>query len=315
MNKNALVNLTDENTLIGTYVMVESFLRNNAWFNGDIVLITEHCIDVKKLEPFYNLYKNTKVIVPDCKKYLNAKKHFYTNVSNEIKKFFGVENPNEILGGVWPHMLKFEAFGFEEYDRVVFYDSDILIVGDIKDAFFNDYDFVICDDRTERPPYNKNDKRIYEPLFNLNLGIRMNDNITYLNSGFFSIKSPKKEYVQELLEIAENYTITGVFFWGRCVDQDVINIFLWNKNVALFGMEYNSIQFHYNDFYNRIITSEKAIHYIIVKPWLNFNKDLLPENEPLRLFFNEYIRSMWLGELKYVDKDAVKLFGYEDLLN
>ena len=49
MNSNyALVTITDEKTLIATYVMIESFLRHNTWFDGDIVLMTDKKICLEK---------------------------------------------------------------------------------------------------------------------------------------------------------------------------------------------------------------------------------------------------------------------------
>lgn len=260
------------------------------------------------------MYNKTKIFVPEKHIYQKAIDHLYNDLSEEIKAIFLVDDPKKVMNGVWPHMLKFEAFGMEQYNRVVFYDSDMLFVGDIKEAFFNDYDFIICDDRTERAPYNENDKRRRQPAFNLNLGIRKYDNITYLNSGFFSVKSPKKEYVQELIDIAEHYKITGTFFWGACCEQDAINIFLWDKNAVLFGMQYNAVQFHYNDRYNRKITSEKAIHYITsTKPWLDNEAETI-QNDYISNFQNKYIKSLWRDELKYVDNEIIKLFGCYNLL-
>lgn len=282
--KYALVTLSDTNFLLPTYVFIKSFLEHNKWFEGDIVILISENISTEDTLIFFNLYSKIKFISPDQTKYKEAIRHIIEDFPE-----------NGITSGYWPHMLKFETFGLEEYDRTVYYDSDVLVVGNIRDAFFNDYDYIICDDRTERPPFDKMDKRCSEPLFNLNLGVRKFDKKTYLNSGFFSVKNPKKSKVNSLIKIAENYQYDGKFYIGYCIDQDVINIFLRNKNTYLYGFEYNALQMHYKTKYNRHLTTEKSIHYLTgYKPWLgNFKYEFY------------YIHKFWYDEVKSIKPEIV----------
>lgn len=286
VNKYALVTLSDSKFMTPTYVMIKSFLKHNQWFKGDVVIIIYEEIQEEKKIAFLNLYDKVKFYEPDTEKYNNAVERFSSDFSENVP-----------ICGMWPFLLKLEAFGLEEYDRVVFYDSDMLFVGDIKDAFFNDYGFCICEDRTTRPPFYKNDKRYRQPLFNLELGITKYDGRSYLNSGFYSIKNPNKDYLKELIKIAENYEVDGKFYTGDCIDQDVINTFLKDKDTYVFGIEYNALQCHYDEKYGRKLTTEKAIHYFThMKPWRGDYDERY-----------KYIHDIWRKEYNEINEDIRKI--------
>ena len=187
---NALFTISDDRFAFATYVMISSFLEHNKWFDGDIVVLLNSPLSEKSTKHISELYNKIELRVVDEEKYVNALDHF---------------KQQDSLFRYWPHMLKFEAFSVEKYDRVVFLDSDILVLKDISRLFLNDYDYVICEDR------------VREEQFELGLGERQWDGVTYLNSGVFSVKSPRKENFDELISIAESYEVNCKFF-GECCE-------------------------------------------------------------------------------------------------
>lgn len=146
-NNYALVTLADNGYTIPAYTMIKSFLKHNAWFEGDVVIIQKGEFQKEAEDNLKSLYDKIIFYRPNETIYQKAIKRF--EQCNEK-----VLNLCELY---WPHMLKFEVFGMEQYDRVVFYDSDMLFVGDVKEAFFNNYHFALCVDdntalRLKEPP-------------------------------------------------------------------------------------------------------------------------------------------------------------------
>jgi len=241
MASSAVFTITNDAYALATYVMLRSFLEHNAWFDGDIVVLTDSGLSEESGKHIQEISNRVKIHACDSGKYKKAIEHFKS------------------LGGTfryWPHMLKFEAFCAEEYERTVFLDSDMLITGDISRLFHNDFPYVICEDRTE------------DVDFELGLGEREWDGNTYLNSGVFSVLRPKKENFEKLISLAENYDLCGLTM-GSCCEQDVINEFLrGEEGVVLFGIEYNAVHGFYADEKGRRLTSEKIVHYFTdMKPW------------------------------------------------
>lgn len=264
--KIAVCTVSDNNFALVTYTMLYSFLKNNSWFDGDIYVFTEGITDNNQI-PLKHLYPNVKIVIPDLTKYEKALANFK---SFDNMGIYDPETHEYFLGFAryWPHALKFEAFGLEGYDRVVFLDSDILVLGSLKELFEIDADFGFAKDTAA------------EKDFSLDAPICKWDGETNLNSGVFSIRAPKQEYLSQLIEMGEHYMFKR---WrGQCCEQDIINEFLVGKNVVNIGVKYNAVQDFFADSTKRKITTEKVVHYFtIVKPWLGFYEDF------------DYIHEFW----------------------
>ena len=255
-NNYALISMADNNTTIPIYVLLKSFLEHNKWFKGDIVIIQVDEFDAEATEALNSLYNKIVYYRPDHGPYLKAKKQFDDGNKALLNRYTLY----------WPHMLKFEAFGMEQYDRVVFLDADMMVVGGIKDAFFNDYEFCLSSDDIS--------------IFSLDEPKQWKGD-TYFNSGFFSVKEPKKVWRDMLITLITNYEIkeenlgTGIpWYTGACPEQDSINRLVKGRNVMDYGTKYNALQWYYQDTFKRKLTKEKIVHYFgIQKPWRCIWKD------------------------------------------
>lgn len=123
--KSCVSTLTDDNFIIGTKVLIKSFLVNNQWFNDDIVILYDE-LEEKNILELKNIYDNIvlkKIQIEDYSKNKNCNKH-------HLKTYY-----------------KFEAFNLKDYDFTLFLDSDTLIIRDIKylynlnDSFWVGLDF------------------------------------------------------------------------------------------------------------------------------------------------------------------------------
>jgi lipopolysaccharide biosynthesis glycosyltransferase len=91
----------------GTRVMIKSFLLNNNWFKGDILIITADSYIEKKLRkfPFIKTVKPSTLIQKAIE-----------NLCIELPKYSDIKD----------RFYLFELFQLEQYDRVLYADSDVL---------------------------------------------------------------------------------------------------------------------------------------------------------------------------------------------
>ena len=123
----------------GAIVTLYSFLKNNAWFNGDIVI---GCLDkngfrlsAENREKIGNLYYKTKFIDIKAEDFYDI----FKNMSLRSMRNVGFEMV----------ICKFQIFRMHEYDKVLCIDSDMLIVDDIRELFENDIEFGAAPDKID----------------------------------------------------------------------------------------------------------------------------------------------------------------------
>ncbi len=117
-SKYCLATVTSENYFQWTMTMIYSFVKNNSWFEGDIVLI---CKDLPAdMINDLNLFKSVKFIEPsgELLKQIDL-------LAAEVPKF-------KNLGA---RFFSLEIFRLGDYQKVLFLDSDMVVVKSIEEIF------------------------------------------------------------------------------------------------------------------------------------------------------------------------------------
>jgi len=116
--KYCLATVTSQNYFQWTMTMIFSFLKNNPWFGGDIVVI---CKDLPpEMIGDLRLFDRLKIIEPsgDLLKKIDI-------LVNEAPKFEKVSS----------RFFSLEIFSLHNYDKILFLDSDMIIVKSIEEIF------------------------------------------------------------------------------------------------------------------------------------------------------------------------------------
>ena len=230
----AIYTVSNDNYAEVTAVMLYSFLYNNQWFDGDIVVICdngERCgLSESNRAWFRSLYD---------------KVFFYEVNPREYDK---IVSHTQIMGrNVLYSMLfyKLEIFRMFEYDQIVFLDSDVVVNKDIKELFYNNETAVIAVEDGLKPMSG------------------------YFNSGVMSIsmKHIDRNVFSKMVNLCETYdnnSFTNICSnKGVSMDQDIINEII--TNVRLVGNEYNFSPYYCKGDINMV----KIFHYYGgAKPWL-----------------------------------------------
>lgn len=246
--KNCLFTLCDDKFTDFCGVMITSFLYNNKWFNGDIIVVyKEESLsqeNINKLQKISNLIKFHKIIERD-----------YEN--NVFDKAYQCVHPN--LKNTFYKFEIFRDFFIEKYDKCLFLDSDVIVTKDIKELFETDCDFGWC-------------KEYYSNTLTENGGIVSPD---YFNSGVFIFNCKKihgNDFLNLLFNFIKNENYTNNFkrlgsVGGVLGDQDVLNelVFEYFKNIAFFDNKiYNFRVYNDNpDVENLEIMKNAKIFHII----------------------------------------------------
>lgn len=274
-SKYALCFITNTLYANGVCVGIYSFLENNKWFDGDIVIIDYGSIDEVSRNKMLSMYNKLYFKKADDPRYALIRDRSQKFQEEELKK----PVPTSIYA--FPYIYKIEAFGLEGYDRVVFFDSDLLVFDDVRYLFDNDYDFAVCRD-------------LWEDNYTMPESWRNPGDL--INSGVMSIKSPSRALFEEVINEAINFEKDDIYK-GLCYEQDSICKFFDKKTVRLLSFEYNfpQILFIYKN--NLKVTTQKIVHYYgPFKPW---------EQDDNRA---DYINSFYRDTLKKVNEKVNKDF-------
>jgi hypothetical protein len=129
MKKMAIATVTSPSFVPGTLVLIHSFLKRNSWFNGDIVIITEglkpgqadlfrNFPNISFRNPGNNLLLCLASLCNALPAYCKRRKWFYS----------------------------IEVFNLKGYDKVFFFDSDMLVVSDLFEIMMLPDDLMACSD-------------------------------------------------------------------------------------------------------------------------------------------------------------------------
>ena len=277
MKKYCFCTLSDDKFIKGTQVLLFSFLRFNKWFNGDIIVFynTDFSnLSHKSKNDLLKIYKNIQ--------FINCQKLEY----QQIKIKYQNTNKQRFIQS----LLTFEIYDLENYDRVVFMDSDILILGDIHKVFDNKHHFIGTED--DRNNYNAKSK-LY----------KINTQRPYFNGGFVSIDLNilKQKHTKGLLSYALNADINHLYF-----EQYFSNEYFKDKtDLYLIEKKYNVLKrFWPNGKEEEIKTlllenKPLGLHYVGGKPWTN-TKDGKNYKFLNQLWINEYNLLTKINDITFV---------------
>lgn len=295
MEKYCLCTCVNDRFVKGAEIMIYSFLKNNTWFDGDIVILcgSENWpmhLSEENRDRLSNIYYKT--IVKDYKF------SDFSIVVDEIKRF--------ATKGLEPLLFKLPLFSLEEYDRVLFVDSDMLVVGDVKEFFEGKGGAItVCLDRVcgERREWGKREQE-------------------YFNAGVFSVSKEflSKYKYEDILRFPQFYDLSIVTKWnpfgGIYVDQDIFNCYFLDKDVDVAPSIYNFPRAE-SDRASEV-GDTRIIHYLgSNKPWevsentFSYNLWKSYENDYeewltcYRLRWGEIVRNY---PKKYEDKDKYVVF-------
>ncbi len=119
--KYAVVTVTDSNYLKGTEVLLYSFIKNNPWFKGDLVVIESDLTDSE--EASLRKFPNLKFLDPSdaLLRQIEILSNYWEVAKENPKQFFSIE-----------------AFRLTEYEKLLFLDSDMLCIGSVQELFLNE---------------------------------------------------------------------------------------------------------------------------------------------------------------------------------
>lgn len=178
----ALITMLNDNFFVAFESFITSLLENNKWFDYPIIILDDHCSeDIKKKCNQY--YKNIEFRPIKYKNYLQVKKE---GTAKRLQCTF----------------YKLDTFSITEYDRLVFMDLDMIVLGDISDLFTK-YTMPFCGCHA----------------FSLKTDNLRDD----INSGVFVVNNiDKNGTYKKLLNMAMNKKIS-------MPDQKIINLYFGNE--------------------------------------------------------------------------------------
>jgi lipopolysaccharide biosynthesis glycosyltransferase len=231
----------------GAKVLIYSFLEKNKWFSGDINIFycpTMSPLSEDNMEQLSRLYE--KIF------FRKVNLEEYSKVFNRFKKIYLGTLKLRFL----PSLLTYEAFELiKEYDRVLYLDSDMVVLDNLYEIFTIDKEVIVTPDAGE---------------FNLSKSYHQ------FNGGFLLLKqSPLTTSLKNLL-IAHSI-ISNKY---ELFEQSMMNEYL-GKTVYCLDSRYNCLKRCFPDtkanLLNMYINKIKIIHYVGAKPW-NSNKSAMEKN-------------------------------------
>lgn len=224
MNKEfCLYTLFDDNYFECGSNLIFSFLSNNSWFNGDIVVICDDGL-------YCNLSKTNR---KKLKKIYNNISFLEVNHNNYMQIFDYLLNNNICEKKFLSCFYKYEIFKKTGYKKKVYLDSDIIINGDIKELFNNPASFATClDVKFEAPIIDEN--RILHLRKRNDIDYYFNGGVYVVDDSFNEKYSFERIYNETLSIGTEKLSDKRISGHGKYADQDFLNIIFHNEDVSLF---------------------------------------------------------------------------------
>lgn len=227
--KYAIYTLCDDNFTVPTSVMIYSFLTNNKWFNGDIVVLYD-ILSYKNKNKLKMLYDN-----------IIFKQINHNDYKDIIENVKGVSE-----NGYLKCYYKYEIFKNQSYDVVIWIDGDIVFNASVEELFNDEtVDFCWCEDKIS----------LGQPI--------------YFNAGFFFFRNndnvKNNVFYNEAVNFSKN--IKNVTFKneksfkGLLAEQDVLNelVPLYFNNIK----EERALTYNFPQQIRNIelVNQAKVIHY------------------------------------------------------
>ena len=258
-NKLAIFISTSDTFFAGTCVALSSFLNNNAWFNGDIVVVSDD-LSIDQAQFLNENFENLRLleVEPRLMSQTQILKEEFPRLGNRARIFYNLQ--------VFCLNQLNAADSLPAYDRVLKIDADMLFRGDIENLFELTSDIAASPSRLMYlgKSRSKND-----------LSVVSNDEPSafayWTSAGLYSVsgKCLNEDNYSQLL----NYM--SIEFWGNQksnhTDQLGINI-LFDGRIEVLSPTHNYLLPHEKIIQERTgISAKEALVWHFVgkdKPWL-----------------------------------------------
>lgn len=248
--KKGVVTVSNEEYIAGTKVLFYSFLKHHPNFVGDLIVI-HHNLSTDKQEELSGLFDVKFVQISDA----------------IIQAVATLVQEKKALKNRYQRFWSLEVFKLNQYDHLLFLDSDILCRGSLEPLFDLPYGVSACPDLSFYEGASRNRLSFQK----VPSAVHSAENILKtFNAGLFSIRFSKlsPSVYTELLALLK-YDVFSSVKSGH-TDQYVLNVFFENKVNSL-GVEYNYVLKNVKKVEATTgISAEEAViwHYIRhPKPW------------------------------------------------
>lgn len=217
MAKIALVTVLDDPFMPGFRVFWKSFIKHNEWFDHDFIIFNCGLSETSKQE-IRDTYG--KAIIKDID--YNAYKRITKGRKN---------------GWIKPTHYTIETFKQYDYNRLVYIDMDVLILGRIKELFKCKAEFAAV------KGYKTNTDKLFP----------------WINSGVFVLNNVSKNAYSDLLTIL----IRGV----NATDQGAINEYYEGKITYLDKIYNVEKRMLHSKRFREVFKNKMILHFVASKPW------------------------------------------------
>lgn len=249
LSRYALATVTTERFLPGTATMLQSFLQRSPSVPIDLVVF---CDDLSPT------IKTTLAGFPRLR---------LLPISDELSQ--SATRLVEAVPRLASRKARFyslDAFGLDEYDRVLFCDSDVLFVDDVSELFQSDHELCACGERT----WYTDQTRDAQTHAIIEARPAEEETPPAFNAGLLSIGKPllNKTVKQRLLdEMTPELWRSGK---ANHTDQLILNRVLGDR-IHLLPAQYNYLLLHHDAILrkeNTTVEQAKVIHFNgATKPW------------------------------------------------
>lgn len=236
--KRCVATVVSEPFVAGAYVMLATFLEHNAWFDGDVIVF--HHRDYSPLSLGSQAHLAS----------LSPRVRFEeVQVSDYTEIFAFAENVVATPRRLRPAFLILEAFKYDQYDRIVTLDSDMLILGDLRHLFEVSGEFCVV--------------RAHDPVADRPR--------SFFNTGTMAIGPPLLG--PEVFHALANQLKEVVSFDRSAgkADQAVLNIFFKERPKTYVDERYNFNKRLVPETVNALDFLQsrdvRILHYVGEKPW------------------------------------------------
>lgn len=227
--KLALITICNDAFIEPCRTMIYSFVKNNLWFDGDIIICcdtNEFTLNEENRAKLQMIYEHVIIREVDRSQYQKFIDNFKKD--RKILKYL-------------PSVYTFEVFDLDGYDKALYLDADMLIIESIQDLFNLDYSIGVS---TLSKEYFSDFEIGVIGLYNLGL-IFVNYN-----------KSNLKKVKRDLIKAGEEIDPLKCTLYEQGV---------FNQNVPI---ETKIVDYKYNYFDEYETPYKSIIHFVHNKPWI-----------------------------------------------
>jgi hypothetical protein len=273
----SLCTICNDEFIPGLLVMLESFVSNNEWFSGDIIILYESTysnISKSNMNLIKSRFKNIVLREINKSDYLDL-------IHNYLKRSKGRPGATRLV----PSLFTFEIFELADgYDTLLYLDSDMLVRGNLYELFNLNEEIIVTPDAGKWEPNRK---------------------YSTFNGGFMVLNSTgnTKRYKYDLIKHGINMKSASL------ADQTIMNSYFDKRVLRFISSRYNCLKRCFNNYgFSKFDKSIKIIHYVGAKPW-HTNKSKMELNYTK-------IESMWhdvYNNLDYSKTLNIVTSSYSDL--